>query len=201
LEGGRVALAVVAGPHLAGGIGRFEADVMRGHCAGCHTAQRRETPIVKTDAETNRTMADPYRLTVAQVESLADRLYSWAVSSLALRGVYLTSSNLIPALCPLCDGGHRGGIGSPKEEGNMRIPAVVIISCGLASCGIAAKVDARNDYRASVAAYRDCLITHAPKDCEGLRLAMEADERQYNNLSAGITPGGNRTANINIQGR
>jgi hypothetical protein len=48
---------------------------------------------VKTVGETNRAMTDPYRLTAAQVESLADRLYSRAFSSLALNGVYLIFSN------------------------------------------------------------------------------------------------------------
>jgi hypothetical protein len=52
-----------------------------------------------------------------------------------------------------------------------------------------------------VKAYRDCLTQHPnPKDCESLRLAMEADERQYDNLAAGIT-GHNSTANINVQSR
>jgi hypothetical protein len=83
----------------------------------------------------------------------------------------------------------------------MRVLVVIIIAGGLGGCGLAAKVEARQDYRSSVAAYKECLATHAPNQCEGLRLAMEADERQYNNLSAGITPGGQRSANINIQNR
>jgi hypothetical protein len=62
------------------------------------------------------------------------------------------------------------------------------------------KIDARNDHRGSVTAYMECLATHAPKDCEGLRLAMEADERQYNALAAD-TAGGNSAANINIRNR
>jgi hypothetical protein len=60
------------------------------------------------------------------------------------------------------------------------VPAIAIIislTVTIAGCGIAAKIDTRNDYRVSVAAYMECLATHAPKDCEGLRLAMEAEER------------------------
>jgi hypothetical protein len=79
---------------------------------------------------------------------------------------------------------------------------IAIMSCGLAGCGIEAKVEARNEYRASVEAYKDCLAQHPnPKDCDSLRLALEADKRQYTDLSAGISQGGNRTANINIQNR
>jgi hypothetical protein len=87
-------------------------------------------------------------------------------------------------------------------EGNISKRSIIIViglSGTLAGCGIAAKVDARNEYRGSVAAYKECLATHAPKDGEGQRLAMEADERQYDNLAAGITNGGNHTSNINIQ--
>jgi outer membrane murein-binding lipoprotein Lpp len=43
------------------------------------------------------------------------------------------------------------------EREKMRIAAVVIIAGSLAGCGLAAKVDARNDYRASVATYKECL--------------------------------------------
>jgi hypothetical protein len=83
----------------------------------------------------------------------------------------------------------------------MRISMVVIVAGGLGGCGIATKFGAREDYRASVTAYMECLATHAPKECEGLRLAMEADERQYNNPSAGITEGGNGTATSKVQNR
>lgn len=80
------------------------------------------------------------------------------------------------------------------------ITIIISFTVTLAGCGIAAKIDARNDYRTSVTAYMECLATHAPKDCEGLRLAMEADERQHNALA--VEPaGGNTTANINIQNR
>jgi hypothetical protein len=78
---------------------------------------------------------------------------------------------------------------------------IISLTITLAGCGIAAKIDARNGYRASVTAYMECLATHAPKDCEGLRLAMEADERQYNDASAADTAGGNTAANIKTQNR
>ncbi len=39
------------------------------------------------------------------------------------------------------------------------------------------------------------------KACANKRLAMEAEERAYNNLSAGVTQGGNATANVNVQSR
>ncbi len=59
-------------------------------------------------------------------------------------------------------------------------------------CGIAAKVDARNEYQASSERYKACLAANTadPRACEGLRLAMEADEQKYTNFSAGIQQGG-----------
>jgi hypothetical protein len=82
----------------------------------------------------------------------------------------------------------------------MRNLTIVCLTVTLVGCAIAAKIDARNDYRTSVTAYMECLATHTPKDCEGLRLAMEADERQYN-APAADTAGGKGTADINIQTR
>jgi hypothetical protein len=86
----------------------------------------------------------------------------------------------------------------------MRITGVLFITLFLAGCGIAAKVDARNDYQGSVENYKQCLAAHpsAAKECEGLRLAMEADERKYNNLSAGIGPArGQSSSNITVLSR
>lgn len=95
----------------------------------------------------------------------------------------------------------RSDVRAPRQGHIMRNITIIIgLATTLAGCGIAAKVDARKEYRASVAAYKECLATRAPKYCEAQRLAMEADERQYDNLAAG-TQGGNRTANINIQNR
>jgi hypothetical protein len=82
----------------------------------------------------------------------------------------------------------------------MRNISIISLTVTLSGCGIAAKIDARNDYRASVTAYMECLATHATKDCEGLRLAMEADERQHN-APAADTAGGNSATNINTQNR
>jgi hypothetical protein len=79
----------------------------------------------------------------------------------------------------------------------MRNITIISLTVTAADCGIA-KIDARNDYRTSVTAYMECLATRAPKDCEGLRLATEANERQYN-APAPDTAGGNSTANTNIQ--
>jgi hypothetical protein len=86
------------------------------------------------------------------------------------------------------------------EGAIMRNITIIGLTVTLAGCGIAAKFDSRNDYRASVTAYMECLATHAPKDCERLRLAMEADERQ-SNAPAAEPAGGNSTANINTQNR
>jgi hypothetical protein len=53
----------------------------------------------------------------------------------------------------------------------------------LIGSGIVARKEVRSEYRASVAAYMECLPTHVPKECKGLRFAMAADERQRNDLS------------------
>jgi hypothetical protein len=73
----------------------------------------------------------------------------------------------------------------------------------LSGCGLAAKVGARNEYEASAERYKACLNANpaTPSNCEGLRLAMEADERKYTNFSAGIQPGTQRTVNVNTVSR
>ena len=58
----------------------------------------------------------------------------------------------------------------------------------LGGCGVAANYQARTDYQNSAAQYKGCLAANpsAPQNCEGLRLAMETDERKYNNIGAGV---------------
>jgi hypothetical protein len=82
----------------------------------------------------------------------------------------------------------------------MRNIVVVSLIVTLTGCGTAPKIDVTNDYRASVTAYKECLATDPPKDCERLRLVMEAEEHQYNAVAAD-TAGGNSTANINAPNR
>lgn len=82
----------------------------------------------------------------------------------------------------------------------MRNVAIIIGLTGtLGGCGIGAKIEARNNYAASRAAYKECLNDHAPNQCESKRLAMEADQHAYDDLSAGIQKGGNQTLTINSQ--
>jgi hypothetical protein len=85
----------------------------------------------------------------------------------------------------------------------MRIMGIVALCIALGGCGIAARVDSRNDYQASTANYKNCLTANpaTPQNCEGLRLAMEADERKYNNLSAGLNPGSQSTTNLTVLSR
>jgi hypothetical protein len=69
----------------------------------------------------------------------------------------------------------------------------------LTGCGVAAKVNARNDLEQSKAAYKECLAQH-PQDvraCEGLRMSYETDLQTYKAMSSGIQPGSNSTVNIN----
>jgi hypothetical protein len=73
----------------------------------------------------------------------------------------------------------------------------------LAGCGIAARIEdrqeyvkARQQYEESTGAYRACLNANqsSPRACEAQRLAMESDERAFNNISG-------HAANINVQQR
>jgi hypothetical protein len=69
----------------------------------------------------------------------------------------------------------------------------------LADCGVAAKVNARNEMEASKAIYKDCLARN-PQNlsaCEASRLSYEADMKAYRATSAGIQPGRNDTINLN----
>jgi hypothetical protein len=85
----------------------------------------------------------------------------------------------------------------------MATLAMVAVAFSLAGFGIGARVDARNDYQASAADYKVCLAANpaSPQNCEGLRLAMETDERKYNNLSAGLNPGSQRSTNVTVLNR
>jgi hypothetical protein len=85
----------------------------------------------------------------------------------------------------------------------LRDALAVLCLVSLAGCGIVAKVDARQNYQKSLADYRACLDANPAnvQACEGKRLVMEADERAYNNMAAGIQQGGNATRNIIVQGR
>lgn len=81
------------------------------------------------------------------------------------------------------------------------IPLLLIMP--LTGCGIVAKVGARDDYQSSETQYKSCLQANAsaPQNCEGYRLAMEADERKFQNMSAGASPGGSRSGTVTILNR
>jgi hypothetical protein len=73
----------------------------------------------------------------------------------------------------------------------MRALASIAALLLLSGCGVAAKVGARNDYLASEANYKNCLAQNSanPHQCDGLRMALEVDERKYQNLTAGSSGG------------
>lgn len=84
----------------------------------------------------------------------------------------------------------------------MRFLVVIPLCSLLAGCGYVARSDARNDYQSSAANYKSCLAANsaAPQSCESLRLAMETDERRYNNLSSAIN-GTQSSANLTVLNR
>jgi hypothetical protein len=77
--------------------------------------------------------------------------------------------------------------------------ATVPIVALLSGCGIAAKVQSRNEMMQSAAAYKSCLAQNAANihACDAAREAYDADMRMYRATSAGIQPGFNRTLNVN----
>jgi outer membrane biogenesis lipoprotein LolB len=58
----------------------------------------------------------------------------------------------------------------------------------LSACGVAAKVNARNDLEQSKTAYKQCLAQHADDEskCTASRAAYLADLQTYEALSRGI---------------
>jgi hypothetical protein len=85
----------------------------------------------------------------------------------------------------------------------LRVLGNAALCSALGGCGIAARVDSRNEYQASAANYKACLSANpsAPKSCESFRLIMETDERKYNDLSAGLNPGSQRADTVTILNR
>jgi len=81
---------------------------------------------------------------------------------------------------------------------------VVFCALTLAGCG-GAKVDPRAyahaEYQSADDEYRACINDNLKnvKKCEGKRVQMEANERAYNNMTAGITQGGNITPRITAE--
>jgi hypothetical protein len=77
-----------------------------------------------------------------------------------------------------------------------------VATLALTGCGIAAKVDARNNMQASLVAYKACLAQNPQnlKACEASRLAYNADMSAFRATSAGIQPGRNDTINVNRDG-
>lgn len=80
---------------------------------------------------------------------------------------------------------------------------MVLLACfALGGCGVAARYEAQTEYRQSAASYKACLGANpsAPQNCEGLRLAMETDERKYTAIGAGTT-GRQGAGNLTILNR
>jgi uncharacterized low-complexity protein len=65
------------------------------------------------------------------------------------------------------------------------------LALGVTGCGVAAKVEARNDMQSSLKSYKNCLAANPTNVgvCHGYKLAYDADMRAYRATSAGIRPG------------
>jgi hypothetical protein len=68
----------------------------------------------------------------------------------------------------------------------------------VAGCGVAAKMQARNEMMQSEATYKACLAEHPDNisACAGARAAYETDLQMFRATSAGIKPG--RSDNLDI---
>lgn len=69
----------------------------------------------------------------------------------------------------------------------------------LAGCGLSAKIDSRAAYQKSIDEYNVCANANPNnlQACEAKRLAMGADEREFDNMSAAVPPDANTTGNEN----
>ena len=67
----------------------------------------------------------------------------------------------------------------------------ITLAFAISGCGVAAKVQARDDMMQSKQAYTDCLRANSaePQACAGLKEAYQADLQAYRATSAGIRPG------------
>lgn len=61
----------------------------------------------------------------------------------------------------------------------MRYAILGLAALSLTGCGIAQIQRAKTDYDASRRAYKECLATRQPSQCESQRQAMNADARAY----------------------
>jgi hypothetical protein len=73
----------------------------------------------------------------------------------------------------------------------MKQLLAILCCASLSACGVAAKVNARNDLEQSKAAYKQCLAQYAdsPNKCAGLRVAYQTDLQTYEAMSRGIKNG------------
>jgi hypothetical protein len=70
----------------------------------------------------------------------------------------------------------------------VRVITVLVLVFALAGCSIADKITARNEYQQSADSYNQCMATNpnAPRQCEGLRLSMEAVERKRDSIDTDL---------------
>ncbi|MGH9637611.1 MAG: hypothetical protein ACRD72_22480 [Candidatus Angelobacter sp.] len=70
----------------------------------------------------------------------------------------------------------------------MRIIKILVLAIALAGCSIAEKVVSRNEHQEAADSYDKCMAANptAPKQCESLRLSMEAAERKRDSISTDL---------------
>jgi hypothetical protein len=71
----------------------------------------------------------------------------------------------------------------------VRVIEVIVLSLALAGCSIAEKITTRNEHQQFADNYKQCMAANpaAPKQCESLRLSMEAVEHKRDAISTDLT--------------
>jgi hypothetical protein len=73
-------------------------------------------------------------------------------------------------------------------EGRVRVIGVLVCALLLAGCSIPEKIVARHEAEKSADNYKQCMAANAttPKQCEELRLSMEASERKRDSIDTDL---------------
>jgi hypothetical protein len=89
-------------------------------------------------------------------------------------------------------------INSKKKQkyfgGGLKVKSIalaLIVANFASACGVAAKINARDDLEQSKAAYKQCLIQNAeePNRCAALRTVYQTDLQTYEAMSRGVRTG------------
>jgi hypothetical protein len=72
-----------------------------------------------------------------------------------------------------------------------RLCLLFVMAVSISACGLAARMEARNDMEGSKAAYNSCLVQNPQQvsACEALRLSYEADLKAFEATAGAMVSG------------